>query len=333
MIQEQLSDYISSQFKLGVSRDTIKTTLTGAGWIPADVEDTLKKVESTASPSIVATNLAAPAGAVTNPQPQTIKVSDLVSSGAASTPTMPATKSTSPKSPLTGPSSISAVASSTKNSADNTFPPRTSSAATPHGSKTMLIVAIVLAVIALGAGGFAAFLYMQNGSLNTQLSSLNGQSTGVDSKLSALQTQMAASTTALTAQVATLGAAAQELKTELSFYAAPSGTTPGVGVAATFSGTVSGGGKSPYIITAMYGAKIFVSNSKSANVIAALAPLTGSAGTPVAASSTTATSTASTTPATPVAVSATAPISAQFSGTYIPGADTITIAAVNGTAL
>ena len=46
MVQESIVEYINAQMKLGVSRDTIKTTLTGAGWVAADVEDTLKKVES-----------------------------------------------------------------------------------------------------------------------------------------------------------------------------------------------------------------------------------------------------------------------------------------------
>ena len=45
MVQESIVEYINAQMKLGVSRDTIKTTLTGAGWVVADVEDTLKKVE------------------------------------------------------------------------------------------------------------------------------------------------------------------------------------------------------------------------------------------------------------------------------------------------
>ena len=46
MVQEQIVDYINAQIKAGVSRDAIKTTLTGAGWVAADVEDTMKKLES-----------------------------------------------------------------------------------------------------------------------------------------------------------------------------------------------------------------------------------------------------------------------------------------------
>jgi hypothetical protein len=175
---------------------------------------------------------------------------------------------------------------------------------------------------------FAGFLYMQNGSLNKQLGSLNGQSTGVNSQLSMLQAQVAASTTALTAQISTLTSGTQELKTELSFYVAPSGATPGATTTVSFSGTVSGGGKAPYAITAMYGAKIYVANSKTASVISAMAPLLATAAT-----STTATSTASSTAATSTAAASAMPATAQFTGTYVSGSDSITLTSVNGTAL
>jgi hypothetical protein len=166
-------------------------------------------------------------------------------------------------------------------------------------------------VIAIGA--FAGFLYMQNRSLNTQLGSLNGQSSGVNSQLFALQTEVAASTTALTAQVSSLNAETQELQTELTFYVAPSSATPGATSTATISGTVSGGGKALYAITAMYGAKVYVANSKAAGVITALAPVMAMTAT-------------TSTPATPAAT-------AQFSGIYVPGSDSITLTAVNGTAI
>ena len=48
MIQDQLVEYISSQMKLGVSRDAIKSALAGVGWQVADIEDSLKKVEGAA---------------------------------------------------------------------------------------------------------------------------------------------------------------------------------------------------------------------------------------------------------------------------------------------
>ena len=42
MVQDQLVEYVSSQIKLGISRDAIKSALVGVGWAPLDVEDTLQ---------------------------------------------------------------------------------------------------------------------------------------------------------------------------------------------------------------------------------------------------------------------------------------------------
>ena len=67
MVQESIVEYINAQMKLGVSRDTIKTTLTGAGWVAADVEDTLKKVESAKMAQPIAAMSAMPTSAAAAP--------------------------------------------------------------------------------------------------------------------------------------------------------------------------------------------------------------------------------------------------------------------------
>lgn len=326
MVQEQIVEYINTQMKLGTSRDTIKTTLTGAGWQAVDVEDTLKKIESAkasqpgatmavspaspagpkpAEPFVISSKPMTPAGGSANPAPQTIKVSDLVSSSSAmsaSTPSKP--PATPSRSPMTGPAM---PATSAPNKPTDSFQATSYPGVKPHTSRGPLITEIILVVIILAVGGLAGFLYMQNSSLSSQLKGLSGQSTGVNSQLAALQAQVAASTTALTAQVASLNAETQDLQTELSFYAAPSSTTAGATSTATFGGTVSGGGKTPYIITVTYGAKVYVSNSKSAGVIAALTPLMATATTTAA--------------------------SAEFSGVYVPGSDEVAVTEVNGTAV
>ena len=344
MVQESIVDYINAQTKLGVSRDTIKATLTGAGWVAADVEDTFKKIESanmaqpassvsaspTTSPmakpveSIIASKPAASAVSAVSPAASpTIKMSDLVSS----TSSAPASKS-----PLTGPSVAAKPLAMNMpvEKSSNSYQASAYPAAKSHGSRGALIVNIILIVLVIGAGGLAGFLYMQNNSLNAQLGTLNGQSSGVNSQLSALQSQVAASSTALTAQVSALTAETQELRNELSVYAVPSSTTPGVSSTLAVSGTVSGGGKALYAITTTYGAKIYIANSKATSVIAAFIPFMAIAAPSVG--TTTASSTASTTaPATPAAPAA--PVVGQFSGTYIPGLDSMTLTAVNGTAL
>jgi hypothetical protein len=306
------------------------------------VDDTFKKIEMGQPVAVAAAN----------PAPQTIKVSDLISaspssSASASSFTKPAVAAfiaaTPAKNPMTGPS-VSSISTTSavgaKSVSANTYPAQASSAGKPqHGSRGALIAAIVLAVVAIGAGGLAGFLYMQNNSLNSQLSDLNGQSTGVNSQLSALQAEIVASSTALSSQTASLTAQTQELQAELSFYAAPSGTTPGSTSTVTIGGTVSGGGKTPYVITAMYGAKIFVSNAKAAKVIAAIDPLLAHAATTAtttvaaATSSSTPSSTTPATTTTSIAVPAIAAASAQFTGVYVPGSDTITLTAVNGVSI
>jgi hypothetical protein len=238
------------------------------------------------------------------------------------------------KSPLTGAAPAS-VATPAGTKTKDTFQAASYSGAKPHESHGMLITDIVLIVIILAVGGIAGFLYMQNNSLNSQLGALNGQSSGVNSQLSSLQAEVAASTTALTAQVSSLTTQTQELQTELSFFAAPTGTTPGATSTATISGIVSAG-KTGYVITAAYGAKIVVANSKVASVIAALTPLMATAtsttsATPAMAAA--ASSTATSTPVEPTVIPATPATAAQFSGIYTPGYDSITLTAVNGTAL
>jgi cell division protein FtsB len=324
MVQDQIVDYINSQMKLGVSRDAIKATLTGAGWQAADVEDTLKKVEAAkvvaqpasaqlaqpvqAAQPVVASRIITPVTPASSANsaasgPQVIKMSDLVSSSAA--PAMPATppaKPAGPKSPLTG---VVAPASSPAKLAD-TYQANTYIAPKTHGSRGPLITEIILGVIIVVIAALAGFLYMQNKSLTTQVGSLNGQSSGVASQLSALQAQVAASTTALTAQVASLDSEMQEYQAELSFFVASTSTPAGATSTTTVEGVVFVG-KSSYVITAAYGAKILVANSKDGAVVTALTPLLAGTSTPATA--------------------------AQFSGTYVPGSDSMTLTAVNGTAV
>src|SRR6266481_5047975 len=88
MVQQQLIEYISSQVKLGVTKDALKSSLITAGWAQADVDDTMKKFETdqAVAASSVISSPAKPAamGGAMAVGPQTIKVSDLVSATDAS---------------------------------------------------------------------------------------------------------------------------------------------------------------------------------------------------------------------------------------------------------
>lgn len=216
-----------------------------------------------------------------------MKMSDLVSTSD------PATSSSASSKVFTGLKPVEAKPGATSFSAKEF----SEKPALSHGA---LITEIVLGILVVGIGAFAGYLYFQNGSLNSKIASSSDQSTSAASQIAAMQQAINASTTNWTTQIATLTGNNQELQTELSFYAAPPSASSGATSTATLTGSVSGGGKVPFLITATYGAKVYVSNSKDASVTIELAPLV--------ASSTTGT----------------------FTGIYLPGADSMTLTAVNG---
>lgn len=311
MIQDQLVEYISSQLKTGVSRETVKSTLVAAGWQTADVEDTLQKVESvktsqpiTAAPTGTMSSSASAASFLnansTKPStgPQTIKMSDLIStSDPATTSTVKTTTTSTSSKSFTGSSPVVTAKPGATSFTAKEFTGKTSSS---HGA---LITEVVLGLLIIAIGGLAGYLYFQNSNLSTQIASLNNQSSGAASQLAVLQKSLAASTTAMAAQTTAMTTENEELKTELSFYAAPVGTPANATSTANLTGTVSGGGKTPYLITATYGGKVYLSNSKNATVVSVLAPLVASS------------------------------TSATFTGVYMPGADSMTLTGVNGSSL
>lgn len=324
MVQDQLVEYISSQVKLGISRDAIKSALTGVGWAPLDVEDTLKKVEggtvsvpaqpvaaqktaepatgASASPKFV--SFSAPgttAPQTKNPEPQTIRVSDLVSSvaPASSMPAQAAPKIIS-SAAATGPAKATPM---TKDQPAKGFFAGPSMVSTvPMGQKKkgigwLGIVAIVLIVL---LGAFAGYLFMKNGSLNSQLQALNGQSQGVVQNSAAQIQALNASNTALAAQISSLTTANQDIALNLSFFTIPLNLPqPVTSSPVSVSGVLAAGlGKNTYIVTTPYGVKTYVKNSSDAAVAALLQPLLGG--------------------------------TVQIAGTYIPGTPNITVTSVNG---
>ena len=238
MVQDQLVEYISTQLKLGVSRDAIKSALAGVGWASVDVEDTLKKVEapsvspaaaaqaqiaqktsdamaSTASsPKVVSFSTPGTVVASTkNPEPQTIRVSDLVSAAAPSS---------SMSSPVIAPKIISGTMDAGKASKGpfqrGSLP---ISAAASGGKKKSsgLILGILAVILIVVLGAFAGYLFVKNDGLNSELlAAQSGQQGAAQS--AALQAQLQAldaSSTVLSGQVASLTAANQDLMTNLSF--------------------------------------------------------------------------------------------------------------------
>lgn len=191
MVQDQLVDYISSQMKAGVSREAIKAALVGAGWVAADVEDTFKKVEgvaktappastalagtspSGASPASAAFKPAAMigGGAVKSGEPQSIRVSDLVSASAAANLSTGAGAGFGKSTSTTKTQQPAGLAVTARMGAD----PKSA-----HGGRVMMIIGIVVIIV---LGGLAGYLYFQNNNLASQVASLGSQSTGVTSQI------------------------------------------------------------------------------------------------------------------------------------------------------
>jgi hypothetical protein len=327
MVQEQLVEYVSSQLKLGVSRDAIKAALIGAGWATADVEDTLKKLEGAAKPAAPVSGIPAsvtPVGTSSNisskpasspaGSPSSIRVSDLVSASPSSTPftssssrpaASPATDQN--KKPAQGQSSLSM--SNLQNRPLDLARPKTAVGAMqemPVKKRNTPFMMIVGIVLMLGLAAFAVFFYFQNNSLAQKVAALGTTSADVASQIATLTGQvqtLEASNTALTSENASIAGENLVLRTNLSFAAIPpaSSNAPATETV-SISGTITAG-KSFYTLTTQYGVVVLVKNAQDPKVAAAIAPLVKSGG------------------------------SATLTGTHVPGSQYITVTEVNGVAL
>jgi hypothetical protein len=327
MVQDQLVEYVSSQIKLGISRDAVKSALVGVGWAPLDVEDTLKKVEggvvsapvqSVASPKTMDAVSGVPAtpkfvsfsmpgtaaGQMKNPEPQSIRVSDLVS---AIAPASSMSVGAAPKSPSFVTAGIGKMTTTAKDqfpkgSPAGVFP--TFTALTEKKKMKFGLLEIVAVVLIVALGAFAGYLFVKNSTLTNELRTAQvgtGQQNQAAAQSSPAQIQaLNVSNTALTAEIASLTAENQNISANLSLLAAPLGLSSSTAPLLTsISGTLSAGlGKNTYIVTTQYGVKVNIKNSSDATLAALLVPLLGK--------------------------------TVQISGTYIPGTPSIVVTIVNG---
>lgn len=329
MVQDQLTEYISSQIKGGISRDTIKSALVGAGWQTIDVEDTLKKVEGgNVQPATVAqsaTMAQKPMGTVAQSMPSGASMAKQPSPFASFSPSdIVSDIKSAPAQPIRMGDMVS---SPSRDSSKNFFDKRSVSAGDdqsklmkmPVGAKEYppkmngwKIADIIEAIIIVGFAALSGFLYFQNGALSAKVNGSGAQSTNTVSQIAGLTAQVQAFTTStmnLTNQVASLTAENADLQTNLSFLAIPqtnaSGSSTASSIAmpatATISGMLQSSGKALYAIVTSYGVKIFVKNSSDLNVRAALTPLIGT--------------------------------TIEVTGTYLQGSDRLTVTGVNGSPL
>jgi len=311
MIQDQLVEYISSQIKLGISRDAIKAALIGAGWKAEDVDETLKKVDGGAS--AVATQ---PIVAASQPVQSSTSASKTSSPFTSFSPSdiVGETKNVQPQAkpqiqarPITMNDFVSGPAQDLAKPYLNKKMDTTVSGMTgvTRKSKGDMVAIIIEAVIMIALAGLSGYLYFQNKNLDVKISGLNGQGTDVATQLTNLNGQLqtfSGANASLTAQVASLTAQNVDLQTNLSFFTVSSmiasGSSSTATTTVTVSGTLSGGGKALYAITTSYGTKVLVKNSINATTSAVLAPLVGT--------------------------------TVQVTGDHIPGSPSLTVTMVNG---
>lgn len=330
MVQDQLVDYIKGQLKMGIGREAVKGALVAAGWVAADVEDTLKRVEApvsvtpasaspvsspvsvTAGPQPVVLNTpgvsASPAvkPAMSSVEPRSIRISDLVSSGPA-TPASAAASSTV-KTPGSDPTKSPFFQNFTNNqpkkmdttSSTTSQPVAASSAvmASPASGGSRLIMIALVVLMLIFAGG-AGYLFYENSALSKQVTSLGGQSSGVTNQVAALDAQVKD----LNASIKLLNEGNADLRTQLSFAALPVGASAS-STAETVSvkGTVAQKGTA-YILTTSFGVPVYVRNATDANLVAMLKPLIASAS------------------------------EVTLTGSHVPGSQYLTVESVNGASI
>ena len=268
MANQQIVDYIASQVKLGVSLDVTKNALTSAGWAPGDIDEAIKAVQ--AAPASTKPNVPAASSA------KTISVSDLIPSGLD-------TVQTSFESKLADKAKNAPVVAVKEKIATPVVVAK-KKLSMPHISAS-LIVTIVCAVLALAAGGATVYFYLQVNGLQSKLTAITNtggtqasQVTSLAAQVAALTSQLADATKAKTdsdANAASLAATNQDLATDLSFFVASNTSGTPTSVSATVKGTLGSG--SLYTLILSNGIKLFIANSKTAKVDAALKPLLGTA--------------------------------------------------------
>ncbi len=286
MIQQQIVDYAKAQLGAGLSEEVIKGALLQAGWVSADVDDSIKSVTQKKQPEPArATTVASvsPIAAsmpsmVAKPQvsPQSINVRDLFGTAGKGSASFPTQGTRSPISEIQPMKKTETLA--VKEMAIG------ASALKPSRFGRSKIVLIVLTVVAIVSAGAAVYFYMNNKSLSEQVTKLTADSSSnsmASSQVSALTSQLADVTKAKAAsdsQAAVLTKNSDELQTELSFFVAPplpAGATSSPALAFSLSGMLAVQSNTLYSVTASSGLMVSIKNSKDAKVDAALKPLVG----------------------------------------------------------
>ena len=248
MVQPQIVEYAASQTKLGLSKDLIKSALTGAGWSASDVDDSLKSLG------------ASPAAKPEEKKPGgiSIKLADLV--GNSKLEPLPAK-----------------VGSSVAKKPDASAQQSASEGVTPKKGKAR-IVAVALAAVAFAGASGAVYFYLQTNDLQTSAASLRAERDTAKAGTAALTAQVDTLTkdkNDLTTKAGSLAGENELLSAKLSFFIVPPNVASSANMAFVIQGTIAGSASTLYTVTADDGIKVSIKNSKDVNVNAALKDLIG----------------------------------------------------------
>ncbi|MEK7546641.1 MAG: hypothetical protein AAB536_00440 [Patescibacteria group bacterium] len=293
---QQLKDYIVQQTNSGVSKDTVKSALVGAGWKEEDINQAIAEVQ--AEPQNMA-----PLKPILPIQPvQQNQISQSARQPQSqplqqpqqSQPAKPAevSQTSKPYGFSAAPEKTSPVSFVTsdifQSKGETVFQPSSekrptspdSSAVKPQmlsgvqkerfGGMSGKIFPISLGIVSVALLGGNIYFFLQNGDLRSQIDSLNSGKTSFEGQIASL----AGDKKNLTDQVDSLNKTITELNNQLSIFAIPAdGATTTIPFNAI--GALGGGGKSLYSITTNKNIVLFVKNSKDAGVDAGLKPLLG----------------------------------------------------------
>ncbi len=255
---QQLNDYINQQTKLGVSKDTIKSSLLGAGWSENDVTQAITEAESgtqTVAPLTPSQPFSKPAEPAVKSSPVSLVTSDIFR--AKDEPVFQSAEIN--KTEISNPAETKPqiVSSSVKGK--------------PTGSGRLLPIILGVLSAALLSGNI--YFFLQNGSLNSKLVALSNNASSVDAQMSSLSNDKKT----LSDQINSLNITMADLNNQLSIFALPlSGSTTTVQeVPVNVKGTLRGGGKFLYDVVTNKNIVVHIKNSKDSNVDATLKPLFG----------------------------------------------------------
>lgn len=250
MANQELLKYIKQQVDLGVSKDVVKTTLLGAGWPDADVNqafDDAFPAAPAAAPAMAAAPVSvSPVTAGTNPF-QEVKRPE-------SAPSTISQDYFQPKSvDVFKPTAVASPALTAK--PQFASPSGSVSATSGHPMKLIILASVLgLATIAFG------FLYYQasgqNGSLVSQVNSLQSQVSSLNGRLSqSSQNPSPASDTGA------LQASMDDLGSQLAFFFATPGTAATGALQVNLRGTLSTS-TAGYALTTSKGVVVALKNAK-----------------------------------------------------------------------